>query len=109
MKLQLDIEDEEISKEEYKEAIKEMQEEYKRKLTKGKQGRSNSMVKHLIDKTSLQRLKWVQDERSLVSKVLHKFPFLKENRWVCLFCNLHDVNVYYPYLGMPRISSHCIL
>ena len=43
--------------EEYEEVIKEMQEEYKRKSTKGKQGISNSMVKHLMDKMRLRRLK----------------------------------------------------
>lgn len=78
MKLQLDVEDElEICEEEYEEAIKKMEEEYKSKSSKGKQGRSNSMVKHLMEKTRLERLKWIQDEHLLVSEVLHKFPFLK--------------------------------
>ena len=84
MKLQLDIDDElEIDEEEYEEAIKQMQEEYRNKSTKGKQGRSSSTIKHLMGKTRLLRLKWIQDERPLVSEILKKFPFLKANRWVC--------------------------
>lgn len=86
MKLQLDINDElEIDEEEYEEALKQMQEEYKSRSVKGKEGRSSSTIKHLMGKTRLQRLKWIQDERPLVSEVLKKFPFLKTNRWVCLF------------------------
>ena len=85
MKLQLNIEDElDISEEEYEEAVKQMQQEYKKKSAKGKQGRSNSTVKHLMNKTRFQRLKWIQDEHPLVSEVLKKFPFLKANRWVRL-------------------------
>ena len=45
MKLQLDIDDElEIDEEEYEEAIKQMQEEYRNKSAKGKQGRSSSTI-----------------------------------------------------------------
>lgn len=86
MKLQLDIEDEsEISEEEYEEAVKKMQEEYKSKSGKGKQKSSNSTVKHLMDKTRWRRLKWLQDEHPMVSEVLNKFPYLKVNRWVCQY------------------------
>ena len=84
MKLQLDIDDElEIDEEEYEEAIKQMQEEYRNKSAKGKQG----TIKHLMGKTRLLRLKWIQDERPLVSEILKKFPFLKANRWVCFLYN----------------------
>ena len=94
MKLQLDINDDlEIDEEEYEEVIKQMQEEYKRKSAKGKQGRSSSTVKHLMGKTRLRRLKWIQDECPLVSEVLKKFPFLKANRWVSLF-KCYNVIVY---------------
>ena len=55
MNLQLNIEDElDISKEEYEEAVKRMQQEYKNKSAKGKQGRSNSIIKHLMNKTILE-------------------------------------------------------
>lgn len=67
IRLELGSEDEsEMSQKKYEEAVKTLQDEYKKS---GKHKNSSSSVKHLLDKTRRLRLKWVQDEFRSCSKV----------------------------------------
>lgn len=70
-----------IDDDEYEEAIKELQQEFKSK-GKGKKGNGHGFVKNLMAKTRVRRRQWINSDRPLISDVLEKFPYLSTSRWV---------------------------
>ena len=74
--------EEEVSSEEYDEAVQQLEEEYKKKVSKrGKQNPSE--VKRLMALTRGKRQEWIRTDCPLVSDVVTKFPFLQSSLWVC--------------------------
>jgi len=74
--------EEELTNEEYDDAVRKLEEEYKKKISKrGKQNPSE--VKRLMALTRGRRQEWVKADCPLVSDVVEKFPFLQSSLWVC--------------------------
>ena len=69
---------ENLDDEEYEKVITELQLEWK----KGRKGRSQTLIKQLMEKTTSTRCQWITDEKPLVADILSKFPMLKQSRMV---------------------------
>jgi DNA primase catalytic subunit len=69
---------ENLDDEEYEQVVTQLQLEWK----KGRKGRSQTLIKQLMEKTSITRRQWITDEKPLVADVLSKFPMLKQSRMV---------------------------
>lgn len=82
MRTSTDDDGEEMSDEDYEEAVKELQSEY-RKGRKG--GRNQATLKQLMEKTRTKRRRWMENDRPLVSEVIKMFPCLETSRMVSHF------------------------
>ena len=83
-------EDEEFSLPEYNEAVDELQKEFK----KGRRGWNRKLIIDLLDKTRQRRLKWIKQEKPLVSAIIKKFPALESSKVVSCKCNVVIMQPY---------------
>ena len=74
----------ELSLPEYNEAIDELQKEFR----KGRKGWSRQLIIELLDKTRQRRLKWIKEEKPLVSAIVKKFPALESPKVVSCKCKV---------------------
>lgn len=74
-----DFDVDEITEEEYEEAIEQIKAEY-RKGSRG--GKNHATLKQLMDKTQKRRVQWIRDGRPLVSEIVATFPCLKTGKGV---------------------------
>ena len=68
----------EITDEEYKESMDELNQEYK----KSKRERNHATIEQLMKATQQHCRKWIVEEHPLMSEVLDKFPFLASSKKV---------------------------
>ena len=73
-----DNEHQSISPDEYAQAVSDLKLEWK----KGRKGRSQAVMKDLMERTASARRQWITQDRPLVSEVVSKFPVLKQSRMV---------------------------
>ncbi len=71
-------ENDEISEQEYMEAVSEIKSEWK----KAKKNRNQTGVKDLMEVTFATRRKWISSERPLVTDVVENFPCLSSTKVV---------------------------
>lgn len=62
-----------ITDEEYEEAIEQIKTEQQKGSTGGK---NHAILKQLMDKTQKRRAQWIRDERPMVSEIIATFPCL---------------------------------
>ena len=72
----------EINDDEYKAALEEIKEEYRR----GKE-KNQSKLKQLMERTQQHRLLWIKRERPLISEIIDIFPCLATSKGVSMLGN----------------------
>lgn len=95
-----DFEDDELSEEEYKQAIEDLKTEWK----KGRSGRSQTKLKKLMDQTHKARRQWIMNEKPMVHDIVKKFPPLKHSRFVSIIFRL-----VFGYGQRDKMHSHYFL
>ena len=76
----------EITEEEYEEAIEQIKVEHQ-KGSRG--GKNHAVLKQLMDKTQKRRAQWIRDGRPMVSEIIATFPCLSTIKGVSTKVVIH--------------------